>query len=80
MRVFGHAIGAIHEHQNPDGGIQWNEPAVLKYFSGWPNNWDEATIGFNILDRYTSNQLNGTKFDPAAPLDYLKALKIKRVA
>ena len=24
--------------------------------------------------------IDGTKFDPAAPMDYLKALKIKRVA
>jgi len=22
---FGHAIGLAHEHQNPAGGIQWNE-------------------------------------------------------
>ena len=25
---FGHAIGLAHEHQNPAGGIQWNEEVV----------------------------------------------------
>ena len=28
LHEFGHALGLIHEHQNPEGGIEWNEPAV----------------------------------------------------
>ena len=27
---FGHAIGLAHEHQNPAGGIQWNEEVVIR--------------------------------------------------
>ena len=27
---FGHAIGLGHEHQNPAGGIEWNEEVVLR--------------------------------------------------
>ena len=26
---FGHAIGLAHEHQNPKGGIQWNEEVFI---------------------------------------------------
>src|SRR3954454_14778238 len=26
VHEFGHALGAIHEHQNPKGGIEWNLP------------------------------------------------------
>ena len=36
---FGHAIGLGHEHQNPQGGIEWNEPEVIRDLSGPPNSW-----------------------------------------
>lgn len=70
LHEFGHAIGCIHEHQNPTGGMKWNEAAVLAYFAGSPNFWDEATIRFNILDKYEMAQLNGTTFDPDSIMLY----------
>jgi hypothetical protein len=61
---FGHALGAIHEHQNPKGSsIKWNLPAVYKTFSGPPNNWTKEEIDFNIVQKYSIDQLNATKFD-----------------
>ncbi len=60
---FGHAIGLGHEHQNPAGGIQWNEAAVIRDLSGPPNNWTEAQIRHNVLDKYSVNQIKGTNFD-----------------
>ena len=60
---FGHALGAIHEHQNPSGGIKWNLSAVYRTFSGPPNNWTKAEIDFNIVQKYSMTQLNATKFD-----------------
>ncbi len=67
---FGHAIGLAHEHQNPDGGIEWNEATVIQSLSGPPNNWDEATIRHNVLDKYRADQLRGTKFDPDSIMLY----------
>lgn len=63
VHEFGHALGAIHEHQNPTGGIHWNLPAVYSYFSGPPNNWTKDEIDFNVIQKYSVNQLNATKFD-----------------
>ncbi len=60
---FGHALGAIHEHQNPSGGIKWNLPEVYRTFSGPPNNWTRDEIDFNIVQKYSIAQLNATKFD-----------------
>jgi hypothetical protein len=60
---FGHAIGLAHEHQNPAGGIQWNEPVVIAALAGSPNFWDEATTRHNVLTKYEANQVNGTNFD-----------------
>ncbi len=67
---FGHAIGLAHEHQNPAGGIEWNEAVVLRDLSGPPNNWTEAMIRHNVLDKYAVNQINGTNFDPDSIMLY----------
>ncbi len=67
---FGHAIGLAHEHQNPQGGIAWNEANVIADLSGPPNNWDEATIRHNVLARYAVNQIRGTRFDPESIMLY----------
>jgi hypothetical protein len=63
VHEFGHALAAIHEHQNPRGGIKWNVKAVYNSFSGPPNNWSTEEIDFNILQKYSLDQLNATKFD-----------------
>lgn len=60
---FGHAIGLGHEHQNPDGGIQWNEDIVIHDLKGPPNSWNEAQIRHNVLNKYRIDQVRGTKFD-----------------
>ena len=70
IHEFGHALGMVHEHQNPTGGIQWNESAVLNYFSGAPNFWNEEQIRFNVLDKYDSNLLNASAYDPKSIMLY----------
>ncbi len=67
---FGHAIGLAHEHQNPAGGIQWNEPVVIREMAKSPNFWDEATTRHNILRKYRADQVNGTGFDPESIMLY----------
>lgn len=67
---FGHAIGLLHEHQNPQGGIQWNKEVVLRELSGPPNYWDEATIRHNVFDKYSADQVNGTGFDSSSIMLY----------
>ena len=67
---FGHAIGLAHEHQNPGGGIQWNEQVVIREMAKSPNFWDEQTTRHNILRRYSADQINGTHFDPQSIMLY----------
>jgi len=70
LHEFGHMVGFAHEHQNPQGGIVWNEAAVIADLSGAPNFWDEATIRHNVLDKYRLDQIIGTAFDPASIMLY----------
>lgn len=67
---FGHAIGLAHEHQNPAGGIQWNEQVVIREMAKSPNFWDEQTTRHNILRKYSADQINGTAFDPDSIMLY----------
>jgi len=70
IHEFGHALGAIHEHQNPRGGLKWNVEKVYKYFSGPPNNWSKADIDGNVLQKYSMEQLNASKFDSKSIMLY----------
>ncbi len=67
---FGHAVGLAHEHQNPAGGIQWNEQVVIRETAKSPNFWDKATARHNILEKYRADQINGTAFDPGSIMLY----------
>ena len=60
---FGHALGLIHEHQNPDKPISWNREAVIADLSGPPNNWDPETIENNIFKRYEPTDVTTTPTD-----------------
>lgn len=70
LHEFGHTLGLGHEHQNPEGGLRWNEDRVIADLSGPPNNWSEAQIRHNVLDRYALDHLIGTEFDPDSIMLY----------
>jgi hypothetical protein len=70
LHEFGHMIGLSHEHQNPAGGIVWNEAKVIAELAGPPNYWDEATVRHNVLNKYSLDQIVGTEFDPESIMLY----------
>jgi len=70
LHEFGHAIGLIHEHQNPAGGIEWDQPKVIADLSGPPNNWTIPVISHNMFETYDAKETNFTKTDPASIMMY----------
>jgi hypothetical protein len=70
LHEFGHALGLIHEHQNPDRAISWNRPAVRNDLSGPPNNWDDATIENNMFKRYDPASVTTTAVDAGSIMMY----------
>lgn len=70
LHEFGHMIGLSHEHQNPDGGIQWNEAKVIADLAGSPNFWTEQQTRHNVLNKYSADQVHGTEFDPLSVMLY----------
>ncbi len=49
---FGHAIGLNHEHNHPQGGIQWNKPRV--YSDMAKQRWTKEQVDFNIFSVYNN--------------------------
>ena len=67
---FGHAIGLGHEHQNPAGGLEWNEEVVIRDLGGPPNFWTPEQVRHNVIRKYSVDQINGTEFDPNSIMLY----------
>jgi len=70
LHEFGHALGLIHEHQNPGTQIPWNKPNVYRDLSGPPNNWDKATIDHNMFEAYKKDETNYTAVDTGSIMMY----------
>lgn len=70
LHEFGHALGLIHEHQNPNKAINWNKPAVIADLSGPPNNWSPQTIEHNMFEVYPPNEIAGTQLDSTSIMMY----------
>jgi hypothetical protein len=69
LHEFGHALGMLHEHQNPAGGILWDEPKVYEYY--WDQyKWEPNEVYHNVLRRYDVDQVNSSEFDPHSIMMY----------
>ena len=67
---FGHALGMIHEHQNPaaQGQIPWDKPKVYAYYA--QQGWSREDVDFNIFQAYAEDLTNHTAFDPTSIMQY----------
>lgn len=70
IHEFCHALGMIHEHQNPFGkGISWNIPVLMKWASA-TQRWDFYTTCSNITKKYSVDSVNGSNYDPKSIMLY----------
>lgn len=70
LHEFGHALGCIHEHQQPKFTRKWDTAAVMKYFQGPPNYWSPADIKSNVLEKYSPRGITATRYDPKSIMLY----------
>lgn len=70
LHEFGHALGCIHEHQHPDGGINWNRPAVYWFYAGRPYFWHRRLVDENIFRTYDRDLTVRSEVDPASIMMY----------
>lgn len=68
VHEFGHALGCIHEHQNPSAKIPWNKQAVYDYYA--KRGWSKPTVDHNIFRKYDKSITRYTDFDDQSIMLY----------
>lgn len=70
LHEIGHTLGMPHEHQSPNAGIEWDPPAVYRYFAGAPHGWSREVVDANILRKHESAAVTGSRWDPKSVMHY----------
>lgn len=70
LHEFGHALGMIHEHNNPaaEGVIPWDKPKVYAYYAR--QGWSKADVDDNIFAVYSRDATNFSSFDSTSIMEY----------
>ncbi|PKV48643.1 astacin (peptidase family M12A) [Aquimarina sp. MAR_2010_214] len=69
VHEFGHALGLIHEHQNPVAGINWNKEVVYEYYQR-TQGWSRAQVDNNLFRRYSASTTNYSAYDSKSIMHY----------
>ncbi len=69
LHEFGHALGLLHEHQNPSGGIPWDEQAVYNHYR-LTQGWDQRTTYQNVIQKASRNATQFSNYDPHSIMHY----------
>jgi hypothetical protein len=70
LHEFGHALGAVHEHQNPEGEIKWNTQVVYAWCASNNPPWSTDDCDVNILNHYKPDEALFTRLDPSSIMVY----------
>lgn len=69
LHEFGHALGLLHEHQNPAGGIPWDKPVVYDYYRR-TYGWDQQTTYNNVMATVDHSTTQFSAYDRASIMHY----------
>ena len=69
LHEFGHALGLIHEHQNPLQNIQWDVEKVYTYYAQ-SQGWSRQDVDQNLFRKYSSSQTQFCRYDPLSIMHY----------
>ncbi|KAH9995884.1 hypothetical protein BJV74DRAFT_298763 [Russula compacta] len=68
LHEFGHVLGCVHEHMQPNFPFTWREQVVIAAHGGYCS---ERMVRDNILNRYTHHQVQASSsFDPDSIMLY----------
>lgn len=74
IHEIGHSLGFLHEHQNPNAGIVWDEEKVYEALAKSPNKWSRETTYNNIIRKINPETVDGSGWDMDSIMHYpLKA-------
>lgn len=69
LHEFGHALGLVHEHQNPKNNISWNKDNVYAFYKQ-KFGWSKKITYYNFFDKYNDSEMNSSDFDQQSIMMY----------
>ena len=69
LHEFGHALGAIHEHNHPEAGIPWNRLAVYQYYKQ-TQGWTREDVDAQVFSAYAVSHVNSSVYDRRSIMHY----------
>lgn len=68
LHEFGHALGCIHEHQNPAGGIPWDKEAAYAFYQ--QQGWSREEVDQQVFEKYSGDLVRAGKVDKKSIMMY----------
>ncbi len=69
LHEFGHALGLMHEHQNPFANISWDKPKVYAYYAA-TQGWSQQIVDAQVLNKQAFETTQHTNLDPQSIMSY----------
>ena len=69
LHEFGHALGFIHEHQQPNARIPWDLPAMVAYYRQ-AMGWDEQMVIDQVITPYAAEIVAAGAYDAHSIMHY----------
>ncbi len=54
LHEFGHVLGLLHEHQNPNATFEWDKNVVISQMGGSPNYWTKESMEHNMFKTWSA--------------------------
>lgn len=68
LHEFGHALGLIHEHQQPTAAIPWDSATVVAHYARYA--WTPEDVSRNVFQRYDAGQTQYSRWDRHSIMQY----------
>ncbi|HEX7239144.1 MAG TPA: M12 family metallopeptidase [Longimicrobiaceae bacterium] len=70
LHEFGHALGLVHEHQQPKSSIPWDRTKVYKHYGALRPPWSRKEVDEQVFKRYEAGETQYSEWDSGSIMQY----------
>jgi hypothetical protein len=68
LHEFGHCLGCIHEHANPNGTIPWDKKKAYQFYE--EQGWSKEEVDDQVFAKYNKDLIRGSRIDKLSIMMY----------